>query len=76
MDLLKFKDKQGRYLTAGLFYETSTDKSTALYTLKDYDHEVNGIKYPSLKKLYLEMCDVTEYAFATEHMGSWNQWKR
>lgn len=67
----KFKTAQGRRLTKGLFYETVlADKSTVLYTLKEQDHE----GYPSLKRLYLECADPTEYKFATAYLDSWSHW--
>ena len=67
----KFKTAQGRRLTKGMFYETVlADKSTVLYTLKEQDHE----GFPSLKRLYLECGDPTEYKFATAYLDSWSHW--
>ena len=67
----KFKTEQGRRLTKGLFFETTlADKSTVLYTLKEEDH----MGYPSLKRLYLETGDPTEYRFATSYLDSWDHW--
>lgn len=68
----KFKTEQGRRLTKGLFFEqTLSDKSTVLYTLKEHDHE----GYPSLKKLYLETEDPTEYKFACAYLDSYSHWE-
>ncbi len=68
----KFKTAQGRRLTKGLFFETTlADKSTVLYTLKEEDHE----GYPSLKKLYLEVEDPTEYKFATSYLSGYSHWE-
>ena len=68
----KFKTSQGRRLTQSLFYETTlSDKSTVLYTLKDHDHE----GYPSLKRLYLETGDPTEYKFANSYLDGWTHWE-
>ena len=70
-----FTDARGRYLTLSLFLEIEY-KEEALYTLKDYDHEYNGKIYPSLKKLYLEVGDPTEYQFATKHLAGWDHWQK
>lgn len=67
-------DKMGRYMTQALFYETRSEGYQALFTLKDYDHTVNGFTYISLKRLYLEIADPTEYKFAIEVFGQWNHW--
>lgn len=72
-----FKDGRGRWRTMSLFLETSygkewTSKSmTPLYTLKDHDYQ--GL--PSLKRLYLESCDLTEYMVATTCLGGWAHWQ-
>lgn len=69
----KFKNEKGQYYTQRLFYEMAyhiNDQSTIIYTLKDYDN--NG--YLSLKKLYLEESDITEYRFASKYFDSWYHW--
>lgn len=68
-----FKDSMGRWFTKGLFWETCSpeNKKWASYTLKDQEHE--GL--PSLKSLYLECADVTEYEFAKQYLGGWQHWK-
>lgn len=76
MDKTKFLDDQGRPLTQSLFLEINYDEKYAVYTLKGQDHNYKGTVYPSLKKLYLEMMDPTEYLFATKHLYDWNQWQR
>lgn len=48
----------------------------AIYSLKDYDCEYKGKTYPSIRKLYMEMCDPTEYEFATKYFLNWDHWKR
>jgi hypothetical protein len=69
----KFKGLSGAWLTKQLFYETSgADKSNCLYTLKDSDHK----GYPSVRRLYIEMEDETEYLFAEKYFGGWPHWKR
>ncbi len=73
----KLKDSGGRPLTQGLFLEVGYNYETAVYSLKDEDHETDeGKVYPSLKRLYLELEDPTEYAFATQYLSGWGQWKR
>lgn len=59
-----------RYLK-GLFFETTRDKSTVVYTLKDRDHE----GYPSLYRLYMDSDDPTEYLFATQYLDGWDHWE-
>src|SRR5690606_6577654 len=73
-----FKNATGAWLLRALFYETATDpdKTHVLYSFKPEDHEVNGVVYPSLRRLYLEMEDDTEYYFAQAYFGGWPQWKR
>ena len=70
----KFKDKQGKWLTQALFLEMGY-KPQAIFTLDDEDKEYNNKLYPSLKKLYLESDDPTEYK-VSQHLGGWNHWKR
>jgi hypothetical protein len=69
----KFKDSMGRWYTKGLFWEMCfpENKARASYTLKESEHK--GL--PSLKQLYLDSEDLTEYEFAVDHLGGWNHWK-
>lgn len=76
IDKSKFTDKMGRMLTQGLFLENTYDEDYAVYTLKDYHHTYNGKVYPSLKLLYIEEEDPTEYEFANKYLLNWQQWKR
>lgn len=69
-----FKDKMGRYITQGLFIDFKYDETYAVYTLEDEDKEYKGHLYPSLKRLYLEMMDVTEYDFANKYLFGWEHW--
>ena len=64
-------DGSGKPLTQGLFLEIGYSDS-ALYTLKDNDHEYNDKALPSIKRLYLEMEDVTEYEFANKYFLGWS----
>jgi hypothetical protein len=75
IDKSKFVDTMGRPLTQALFLEIGyTDY--AVYTLKEQDHKYKGHTYPSLKRLYLEMCDPVEFDFATEHLNGYRHWLR
>ena len=72
-----FKGLSGAHYTQQLFFETcGGDKSNAIYTLKDYDHEVDGVIYPSIKRLYVDLEDESEYTFATTYFDSWKHYKR
>ena len=75
---VEFRDRTtGNYITQSLFLELSyTDTSLCLYTLKENDWEHNGKLYPSIKRLYLEIADPTEYRFAKVCFEGWNPWKR
>lgn len=52
-----------------------SDKSNVSYTLKDWDHTIDDVTYPSLYRLYLEMEDLTEYNFAHTHLDGWEHWE-
>src|SRR5574342_71967 len=75
-DKTKFKDTMGRYLTQGLFLEPGYNTEYAIYTLASEDKEYKGKLYPSLRRLYIEMADPTEYHFANKYLFDWNQWLR
>lgn len=68
-------DTSGRPLTQSLFLEFSYSPF-AIYTLKDQDHEYNGKIYPSIKKLYMEEDDPTEYRFANKYFLNMRHWLR
>lgn len=78
IDKTKLKDTMGRPLTQSLFLEFGYETRFAVYTLKDEDfhYEKNGITYPSLKRLFIEMADPVEYDFANEYLLGWQHWKR
>ena len=70
------KDKQGRALRKALVLELSyNNPKYAIYTLKDEDYEYKGKLYYSLKKIFLECADPTEYKFATNCFANWKAWK-
>lgn len=71
----KMLDSMGRPITQSLFLEIGYSES-ALYTLKDNDFDYNGKHLPSIKRLYLECGDPTEYEFATTYLLGWGHWQR
>lgn len=75
IDKTKLLDTMGRPLTQGLFLEIGYGEY-AVYTLKDWDYTYKGVVYPSLKRLYLQEEDPTEYSFAEKHLLGWQHWKR
>lgn len=75
IDKSKLLDNSGRPLTQSLFLEIGYNEF-AVFTLKDIDYTYKDQTYPSLKRLYLEMEDPTEYAFAQEYLLGWGHWIR
>lgn len=75
-DKQKFISHKGIPYTQALFLEIGYDVDTAVYTLKDWDYNYQDKVYPSIKRLYIEMEDVAEYAFANKYFLSWNHWQR
>lgn len=71
----KFKNSKGLFLTTSLFIEYSYDYSMAMYSWGDEDFTSKKGNFPSIKRLYLEMGDVTEYEFATTYLGGWKHWQ-
>ena len=69
----KYLDEKGAFRTASLFHEKClTDNLTAPFTLKDFDYISLGVEYKSLKLIYINFEDVTEYEFAIYIFGSYN----
>ena len=68
-------DSMGRNLTQSLFLELGY-RPEAIYTLKDEDFVYEGKYLPSVKQLYLDIGDPTEYAFANKCFTGWTQWQR
>lgn len=68
-------DNAGKPLTQSLFLEITYNEK-AVYSLKEDHWEWEGKTYPSLKRLYLEMEDPTEYEFATKYLLGYKHWKR
>ena len=74
-----FKDPIGNWRTLTLFFETSRPSTkanfTPPFTLKDADHtDKDGVVYKSLRKIYIESEDPTEYSFAMKVFNSWDCW--
>jgi hypothetical protein len=72
-----FRNEKNVRYTKGLFFEMTLpeSRSSAMYTLKDWDHEVDGKTYKSLYRLYMEMNDPTEWKFATNCLDGWGHWE-
>ena len=65
------KDSRKRYRTLSLFREFYLSEVEPLWSLQDEDPQ-NTL--PSLKKLYMNIGDPTEYEFALQAFGSWKHW--
>ena len=73
----KFKADNGQYYIRQIFFEVNTEgKDLVLYTLKEYDIEVDGRCVPSIHRLYVEMEDISEYHFALKYFDGWTHWQR
>lgn len=75
IDKSKMLDSMGKPITQSMFLEIGYTDS-AIYTFKDEDYEYKGKYYPSLKRLYLELEDPTEYEFANTYLLGWKHWRR
>ena len=58
-----FKDTMNRWLTAGLFHETSSKEGTSLYSLD------------KAREKFLELSDMTGYKFSQEMLGGYQHWQ-
>src|SRR5687768_436684 len=72
----QLKDHLGRYRTYSLFTERPSPELQPLWSWKDEDVVVDGVLYPSLKKIYFSYDHIPgfEYEFATACFGSWDHW--
>jgi hypothetical protein len=70
-----YLDTMKRYVTQSLFLETAYSLD-AIFTYAQEDKEYNGKLFYSLKKLYLECADVTEYEFANAYLADFDHWKK
>jgi hypothetical protein len=69
------KDATGKWLTLAIFWEERHAVYEPSYTLKGYDLEKDGVVYPSLKNIFMDYSDPTEYSFAVEMLGGWDHWQ-
>lgn len=79
----KFKNFMGTHLLKPLFFEQikeAADAHLSMYTMKDYDHTITvegkEVTLPSIKRLFVEMEDTTEYLFANEYFDNFQHWKK
>lgn len=66
-------------LTTELLWETAIamdGRDSVLYTLRPSSRELNGRTIPSLKALYMECGDTSEYSFAIKYFESWEHWQK
>lgn len=72
----QLKDHLGRYRTYSLFIERPSPDMQPLWSWKDEDQIVDGVTYPSLKKIYFSYDHVPgfEYEFAMAAFNSWDHW--
>lgn len=75
-DKSKFRDERNSYITQSLFIEVNYDTEKAVYSWGPKDKEYKGVIYPSLRRLYLEVADPTEYEFAERYLDGWDHWQR
>jgi hypothetical protein len=72
----EFYNSNNQLLTRSLFWETTFQEDTAIYTLKRWDITTPGGKpLKSLYKLYMDMNDITEYDFANKYFDGWEHWQ-
>lgn len=72
-----FLDSMGRLRTQSLFYEFKTEGYTPIFTLKEEDWtDPDGNDLISLRRIYIESLDPTEYLFSQRAFGSWKHWTR
>jgi len=72
----KFKDVIGRYITAGLFIETTNDITMAHYTLEDEDRIVEGVLFKSLKADFIGFMDPNGFYFAKKFFANYKHYKQ
>jgi len=77
VDKTKFKNASGTYIIKPIFFEFDDARHEyTVYTLKEQDLEYQGRIFPSLRRLFIEAEDPTEYSFAVAHLDSWAHWKK
>lgn len=68
-------DSGGKPMTQSLFLELGYNDK-AVFTLKEDHYLYKDKVYPSLRKLFIESEDPTEYQFATTYLLGWSHWRR
>lgn len=71
---MPYRDSKGRFRTQNLFVENYVSSDLPVFTLKEQDHEYNGVVYPSARRLFLECNDPTGYVFSQKYLGSYQHW--
>ena len=73
LDPKEMKDAKGRYRTRSLFKgRGQSDSLSPVFTLEDFHEE----SLPSFKRLYVDICDPSEYNVAMFLLGSWEHWTK
>lgn len=75
VDLDTIRSPDGRLRTISLFVDApvaTTSTEVPVYALRAGKYK----GCPSLKDIYMELSDPTEYDFAIEALGSWEAWQR
>ena len=75
----KYLNGSGARLTKQLFVENqyiNPESNLASYTMLHDDKVFEGVTYPSLYRLYMEVGDITEKKFVDDHLYDWEQWTR
>lgn len=76
-DKSKFKNSSGTHLLKPIFYELDEQgRPNAQFSLKPHDSTFEGVVYPSLRRLYVELEDPTEYLFSETYLDGWTHWKK
>lgn len=71
-----FRASNGKFRTSDLFIEMNQSESPAYYTTSNQDRIVDGVVYKSLKQLYLDEEDITEFDFANKYLEGYEHWEQ
>lgn len=78
-DRSQLRDEMNKMRTSSLFVEFPVrGKSNGpLMTLRDVPYTMqDGTVLPSLREIYMQFSDPTEYSVAMHVLGDWNHWQR
>lgn len=77
VDKTKFLNNSKSRLTKALFIEWNShyEGDLAVYTLSNEDRIVDGVRYPSLRRLFIECDDMSETSFVDQYLYDWKQWE-